>query len=137
MRGILTDICEGRGEASDLALLEELCGALQDASLCALGKSAPNPVASTLRYFRDEYEAHIHGKYCPAGVCPKLTSFGIDEEKCIGCGLCAKACPAGAIRGTRKAPHSIDESKCLSCGACREICRFDAAVAKKKAGRPV
>ena len=137
MRGILTDICEGRGKASDLALLEELCGALQDASLCALGKSAPNPVTSTLRYFRDEYEAHIHGKYCPAGVCPKLTSFRIDEEKCIGCGLCAKACPAGAIRGTRKAPHSIDESKCLSCGACREICRFDAAVAKKKAGRPV
>ena len=131
MRSILTGICEGRGEKGDLELLEELCEMLADASLCALGKSAPNPVLTTLRYFRAEYEAHIKDNICPAGVCKSLTSFFIDNGKCTGCTLCAKSCPAGAIAGSLKEPHAIDESKCIACGACRDACRFEAACAKK------
>lgn len=128
MLAILTDICEGKGKIEDLDLLEELGEMMQDASLCALGKSAPNPVLTTLKYFRDEYEAHILEHRCPAGVCTKLTSFAIDPEKCKGCTACAKACPAGAISGELKKPHHIDKSVCISCGSCREACRFGAVM---------
>ena len=133
MRRILTDICEGRGKEGDIGLLEELCDILKDDSLCALGKSSPNPVLTTLNYYRAEYEAHIKEKRCPAGVCRSLTSFKIDSEKCTGCALCAKSCPVGAVNGDFKSPHAIDDNKCIVCGVCRDACRFE-AVAAKKAG---
>ena len=126
MLAILTDICEGRGRLEDLELLETLGETMQEASLCALGKSAPNPVLTTLKYFRDEYVAHITEHRCPAGVCTKLTAFAIDPDKCKGCTACAKACPANAITGELKKPHVIDPSICISCGSCREACRFEA-----------
>ncbi len=132
MLAILTDICEGRGQLSDLDLLEELCHTLADSSLCALGKSAPNPVLTTLKYFREEYEAHILEHRCPAGVCTALTSFAIDAEKCVGCGACGRACPAGAVSGERKQPHVIDPARCIACGSCREACKFGAVVTKGK-----
>ena len=132
MLAILTDICEGRGQLSDLDLLEELCHTLADSSLCALGKSAPNPVLTTLKYFREEYEAHILEHRCPAGVCTALTSFAIDAEKCVGCGACGRACPAGAVSGERKQPHVIDPTRCIACGSCREACKFGAVVTKGK-----
>ena len=128
MLQILTDICEGRGTMEDLDLLEALGETMIDCSLCALGKSAPNPVLTTLKYFRDEYEAHILEHRCPAGVCKALTTFRIDPEKCRGCTSCARACPAGAISGSVRNPHSIDVSKCIACGSCRETCRFDAVL---------
>ena len=133
MLAILTDICEGRGQESDLELLEQICDTLEDASLCALGKSAPNPVRTTMKYFREEYEAHIKEHRCPAGVCTALTSFVIDPNKCVGCGACTRACPAGVISGGLKEPHSIDNSRCIVCGSCREACRFDAVEAKGRA----
>ena len=134
MLAILTDICEGRGQESDLELLEQVCDTLEDASLCALGKSAPNPVRTTLKYFRDEYEAHIKEHRCPAGVCTALTRFVINPDKCVGCGACQRACPAGVISGGAKEPHSIDNTRCIVCGSCREACRFDAVEAKGRAG---
>ena len=133
MLAILTDICEGRGQESDLELLEQICDTLEDASLCALGKSAPNPVRTTMKYFREEYEAHIKEHRCSAGVCTALTSFVIDPNKCVGCGACTRACPAGVISGGLKEPHSIDNSRCIVCGSCREACRFDAVEAKGRA----
>lgn len=126
MLAILTDICEGRGKPEDLDLLEALSETMQDSSLCALGKSAPNPVLTTLKYFRNEYEAHILEHRCPAGVCTKLTSFVIDPERCRGCTACSRACPAGAVSGKVKEVHHIDPNVCVSCGSCREVCRFDA-----------
>ena len=126
MLEILTDICEGRGQEGDIQLLEQLGHTLQDSCLCALGKTAPNPVLTTIQYFRDEYEAHIREHRCPAGVCVKLTAFRIDADRCRGCTACARACPTGAITGAVKQPHVIDNSKCISCGSCREACRFDA-----------
>ena len=132
MLQILTDICEGRGQLSDLDLLEELCHTLADSSLCALGKSAPNPVLTTLKYFRQEYEAHILEHRCPAGVCTALTSFAIDKDKCVGCGACSRACPAGAISGGMKEPHVIDPVRCIACGSCREACKFSAVETKGK-----
>ena len=129
---ILTDICQGKGQLSDLDLLEELCHTLADSSLCALGKSAPNPVLTTLKYFRDEYEAHILEHRCPAGVCTALTSFAIDKDKCVGCGACSRACPAGAISGGVKEPHVIDPARCIACGSCREACKFGAVETKGK-----
>ena len=134
MLAILTDICEGRGQESDLALLEQICDTLADASLCALGKSAPNPVRTTLKYFRDEYEAHIREHRCPAGVCTALTRFVINPDKCVGCGACQRACPAGVSSGGRKEPHVIDNTRCIVCGSCREACRFDAVEAKGRDG---
>ena len=107
---------------------------MQSASLCALGRTAPNPVLSTIKYFSEEYLAHIREKRCPAGVCPALTEFFIEEEKCTGCGLCAPNCPAGAINGEKKAPHKIDKAKCIKCGECLNRCRF-AAVQTKGVGR--
>jgi len=103
---------------------------IKDASLCALGQTAPNPVLTTLRYFRDEYEAHIRYNRCPGGVCRSLIKYSIDSEKCIGCGLCLKACSADAISGEKKQPHKIDQDKCIQCGLCYEICKFKAIVKK-------
>ena len=126
MLDILTDITEGKGQKGDIELLEELCGLVKEASLCALGNTAPNPVLSTIRYFRDEYEAHIREKRCPAGVCRVLITFTIDEQKCTGCRVCARECPQKAISGEKKELHVIDQEKCIKCGLCRDSCKFDA-----------
>ncbi len=126
MLDILTDITEGRGKQEDIELLEELGNLIEDASLCALGGTAPNPVLSTIRYFRDEYEAHIREKRCPAGVCKVLIIFTVDEEKCTGCRVCVRECPQGAISGEKKKLHRIDQEKCIKCGLCRDSCKFDA-----------
>jgi len=134
MLHILTEICEGRGANGDIELLEGLCETLGGSSLCALGKSAPNPVLTTIRYFRDEYDAHIRDKHCPAGVCSPLTSFEIDAAVCIGCSLCKKACPVGAVSGMLKTAHRIDPGACIVCGACRESCNSGAVNAVKAGG---
>ncbi|MDR1695048.1 MAG: 4Fe-4S binding protein [Endomicrobium sp.] len=122
---MLEDISEGKANEETLELLEKLAKAVQIGSLCGLGKSAPNPVLSTLRYFRDEYEAHVKDKKCPAGECANLINFSI-SDKCIGCTLCTKKCPAGAISGTVKQKHAIDVSKCIKCGVCIDACKFGA-----------
>lgn len=128
MLEILTDITAGRGTMADLDQLETLAWMVQQASLCQLGKSAPNPVLSTLRYFHDEYIAHVVDKKCPGGVCRALISYSIDPEKCTGCGLCARNCPQVAISGERKEVHVVDPELCIRCGVCRDLCRFDAVV---------
>ena len=128
MLDILTAITEGRGREGDIELMEELGAVIKDASLCALGSTAANPVLSTIRYFRDEYEAHIREKRCPAGVCRELLTFTIDEEKCTGCQVCARECPQDAISGEKKAVHQIDQQKCIKCGLCRDLCKFDAVI---------
>jgi len=130
MLEILTKITKGQATMEDLDKLEELCYYVKNNSLCGLGQTAPNPVLSTLRYFRDEYEAHIKDKHCPAGVCKALLSYVIDRDKCRGCTLCAKTCPAGAIIGSVRNPHLIDTDKCIKCGACMEKCRFGAIYKK-------
>ena len=126
MYEILDRITKGQGELEDLDRLEHLAKYIKDNALCGLGQTAPNPVLSTLRYFRDEYVAHVVDKKCPAGVCKALLSYVIDPEKCRGCTLCARNCPASCISGTVKEPHVIDQEKCLKCGACMENCRFGA-----------
>jgi NADH:ubiquinone oxidoreductase subunit F (NADH-binding)/NAD-dependent dihydropyrimidine dehydrogenase PreA subunit len=128
MLEIITDITEGNGRPEQIPLLEELAETVSETSLCALGKSAPNPVLSTLRYFRDEYEAHINEKRCPAGVCKALIEYAIDPEKCNGCGVCTRACPHGAISGSKKQVHVIDPEKCQKCGICKSECKFEAVV---------
>lgn len=128
MGGILTRITEGRGRMEDLALIKDLAGMLGDASLCGLGKTAANPVLSTLKYFEDEYLAHIRDGKCPAGVCRNLITYGINPNNCTGCGLCLKKCPAGAITGDRKQPHTLDTGNCIKCGICYDVCRFSAVV---------
>jgi NADP-reducing hydrogenase subunit HndC len=127
---ILNKITDGNGELEDLDKLEELANYIKSASLCGLGQTAPNPVISTLRYFRDEYIAHIVDKKCPAGVCKKLLSYEIVADKCKGCTLCSRVCPAGAITGKVKEAHVIDKTKCVKCGACIEKCKFG-AISKK------
>ena len=127
---ILTKITDGNGTLEDLDKLEELCYHIKANSLCGLGQTAPNPILSTLRYFRDEYVAHVVEKRCPAGVCKNLLRYTIDPDKCRGCTACARKCPAGAISGKVKEPHVIDQSKCIKCGACMETCKFG-AISKK------
>ena len=127
---LLQKITDGRGEPEDLEKLEELCYYIKANALCALGQTAPNPVLSTLKYFRDEYEAHVYEKRCPAGVCKNLMHYEIQPDVCRGCTACARKCPVGAISGTVKQPHTIDVNKCIKCGACIETCRFGAIVKK-------
>ena len=123
---LLTKITDGKGTMEDLDKITELAEFIKANSLCGLGQTAPNPVLSTLRYFRDEYEEHIKNKRCPAGACKALLNYKIDPVKCKGCTLCARACPAGAITGTVRQPHAIDTAKCVKCGACMEKCKFGA-----------
>ena len=126
MLAILRKIVNGKGTMEDLDTLEELAHIVQEGSLCGLGKSAPNPVLSTLKYFRDEYIAHIKDKKCPAGVCTAMQTYTIDAEKCKGCSKCARNCPVGAISGELKSPYKIDKEKCIKCGACMQGCPFKA-----------
>lgn len=130
MLDILTRITEGNGRSGDIELLEELGKNIKETSLCALGKSAPNPALTTIKYFRDEYDAHIKDKKCLAGVCNALISYTIDEVKCTGCGVCKKECPENAISGEKKKLHNIDQKACIKCGICREVCRFGAVDVK-------
>jgi NADH-quinone oxidoreductase subunit F len=126
MLDILNDICAGEGTPEDLDLLENLGPAIKLGALCGLGQTAPNPVQTTLRYFRSEYEAHVRDKKCPAGVCKPLFYYEIDAEKCTGCGLCLKQCPVQAVSGEKKKPHVLDPDRCTKCGTCYEACKFQA-----------
>lgn len=126
MLEILQRITEGEGTPEDLDNLEVLANTIKSASLCALGQTAPNPVLSTLRHFRKEYEAHIYDKKCPSGVCQALLEYSIDPVKCVGCTLCARHCPVQAISGKVKEPHVIDVEKCIKCGDCLIRCKFNA-----------
>ncbi len=137
MHKILTDITEGKGREGDIELLEELSEVAKDASLCALGKSAPNPILSTIRYFRDEYEAHIKEKRCPALSCKALISYYIDPTKCQACMICLRKCPADAIDGAKKTIHIIDQEKCTKCGTCLEVCPARFGAVTKISGEPV
>ncbi len=127
---LLEKITDGKGEMEDLDKLEELCYAIKGSSLCGLGQTAPNPVLSTLKYFKDEYIAHVRDKKCPAGVCKKLLSFSIEADKCKGCTACSRKCPVGAISGEIKGAHTIDQTKCIKCGVCMSTCKFDAIIKK-------
>ena len=123
---VMTDITEGKGKEGDIQLLEALATATKDASMCGLGQTAANPILSTLRYFKQEYDAHIKDKKCPAGVCKELIEYSIVDDKCTGCLACLKVCPSEAITGKLKEVHVLDPSKCIKCGACYEACNFDA-----------
>jgi NADH:ubiquinone oxidoreductase subunit F (NADH-binding)/Pyruvate/2-oxoacid:ferredoxin oxidoreductase delta subunit len=128
MNEILQDICNGEGKEGDIELLESMSQGLVDGALCALGSTAANPVLSTLKYFRDEYTAHVRDKKCPAGVCKALIKFSILDDKCTGCGVCLKKCPSECISGEKKKTHVIDQTKCIKCGVCKESCKFDAII---------
>ena len=127
---ILNKITSGNGTLEDIDKMEELCYYIKENSLCGLGQTAPNPVLSTLKYYRDEYEAHVVEHRCPAGACKALTNYSIEADKCKGCTLCARNCPVGAISGSVKQPHVIDTTKCIKCGVCMEKCKFGAVVKK-------
>jgi NADP-reducing hydrogenase subunit HndC len=126
MRNILEDITHGKGQEGDMELLTAMATRITETSLCALGQTAPNPVLTTIKYFREEYEVHIKERRCPAGECKELITYSIDEEACTGCTLCSKNCPVDAITGERKQPHLIDTEACIKCGMCNTVCKFDA-----------
>jgi NADH:ubiquinone oxidoreductase subunit F (NADH-binding) len=123
---ILNNICEGKGKESDITLLETLCQQIRTSSLCGLGQGAPTPVITTLKYFRDEYEAHIKEKRCPAKVCKSLISYNIIKDACTGCTVCSRNCPTNAISGERRQVHVIDDDICVRCGICLQVCNFNA-----------
>ncbi|MCP4302129.1 MAG: 4Fe-4S dicluster domain-containing protein, partial [Gammaproteobacteria bacterium] len=125
MLEVLTRICDGHGVPEDIDLLEELAVQIKDTSLCGLGQTAPSPVLTTLRYFRNEYEEHIKNKKCRAGKCVNLCGFEIND-KCIGCSACARQCPVDAITGERKEKYVVNQETCIRCGVCRDVCKFDA-----------
>jgi NADH:ubiquinone oxidoreductase subunit F (NADH-binding)/(2Fe-2S) ferredoxin len=137
MLTILNRICEGEGKEGDIVMLEELSEVVQDASLCALGTTAPNPVLSTIRYFKDEYEAHIRERRCPAGVCKALVSYYINPEQCQACQICLRECPVGAITGGKNIVHVIEQDQCTKCGTCLDVCPPRFAAVEKLSGRPV
>ena len=122
----LDRITRGHGRPGDIKKLETLSAGVKATSLCGLGQTAPNPVLSTIRYFREEYETHIRDKKCPAKVCKSLLTYSVNKERCKACGACLKACPSGAVTGAKKTPHEIDPAKCVRCGACFEVCTFNA-----------
>ena len=128
MGHILSDICEGKACDDDVALLSELAEVICEASLCQLGTTAPNPVLTTLRYFPEEYEAHVKAKKCPAGVCKALVTYGIDPDKCTGCHLCAVNCPTETISGEKDKPHTLNAANCTKCGICYDCCKEGAVV---------
>ncbi|MDP6525457.1 MAG: NADH-quinone oxidoreductase subunit NuoF [Kiritimatiellia bacterium] len=128
MLQILQDITSGGGSLDDIALLEEIGHSVRLGSLCGLGQTAPNPVLTTIRYFRDEYEAHINDSTCPAGTCERLLSYSILPDNCVGCGACIRACPVEAITGEKKEPHLLGQALCIKCGACFDVCKFDAVL---------
>jgi NADP-reducing hydrogenase subunit HndC len=132
---ILDKITKGKGTLEDIDKLEELGLAIKDMAVCGLGQSAPNPVLSTLKHFRSEYEAHVVDKVCPAGVCKDLVQYTIDPDKCKGCTLCSRNCPVGAIKGAIKQVHEIDPNVCIKCGLCMTKCKFKAiSIGKSKKG---
>ena len=137
MHKILKNITEGKGKQGDIELLEELSEVAKDASLCALGTSAPNPFLSTVRYFRQEYEAHIQDKRCPALSCKQLIAYHIDPEKCRACMICKRKCPVEAVDGGKKKIHVIDQEKCTRCGTCFEVCPSRFSAVRKISGEPV
>lgn len=126
MTGILTNICKGEGKEGDIELLQELGTVVKKTSMCGLGQTSANPVLSTIRYFRDEYDAHIREQRCPAGFCKELITYRVLDDKCVRCGACIKVCPVGAISGQKRRAYKIDTQKCIKCGACLEACKFDA-----------
>jgi NADH-quinone oxidoreductase subunit F len=126
MHEVLERIAGGRGREGDVELLEELCEGVKAGALCGLGQTAPNPVLTTIRYFRDEYDAHIRERRCPAGECAALRKYVVDPVKCKGCTLCAKNCPVGAASGDVRKAHVIDPERCIGCGRCESVCRFGA-----------
>jgi NADH-quinone oxidoreductase subunit F len=126
MYRIMKRITDGKGQVSDIEKLKSLGKVLQLTSLCGLGQTAPNPVLSTIRFFEDEYRAHIEDKKCPTHVCKHLLTYGINPDKCVGCTACARQCPVQAIAGEVKKVHVIDQAKCIKCGSCYEVCRFGA-----------
>ena len=127
---LLEKIADGKGELDDIKKIEHVGRAMQKAALCGLGQTAPNPVLSTLRYFKDEYLEHINEKKCRAGKCKNLVAYAIDPAKCKGCTACARKCPVGAISGEVKKPHAIDPAKCIKCGVCMSTCKFGAVLRK-------
>ena len=128
MSEVLNRITRGKGKREDLKLLEDIAGVLKDGALCALGQTAANPTLTTLRYFEDEYLAHIDEKRCPAGTCRELIQYSIDPEKCEGCLRCLRECPTGSISGEKRQPHTINQGMCIKCGACYDVCKFGAVI---------